>query len=69
MVICPNKIKGHTNTHTPSCVGNNLEQFPQTRRSHDRIWQKLVLQLKYYSVLEKISEITIYFDLDTEIIK
>ena len=25
----------------------NLEQhFPQTRRSHDRIWQKLVLQQK-----------------------
>ena len=59
MVMCPNKIKGHTNTHTPSCVGNNLEQhFPQTRRSHDRIWQKLVLQQNYYSVLEKISEIT-----------
>ena len=59
MVMCPNKIKGHTNTQTPSCVGNNLEQhFPQTRRSHDRIWQKLVLQLNYYFVLEKISEIT-----------
>ena len=56
--MCPNKIKGHTNTHAPSCVGNNFEQhFPQTRRSHDRIWQKLVLQLNY-SVLEKISEIT-----------
>ena len=59
MVICPNKIKGDTNTHTPSCVGNNSEQyFPETRRSHDRIWQKLLLQLNYYSVLEKISEIT-----------
>ena len=20
--ICPNKIKGYTNTHTPSCIGN-----------------------------------------------
>ena len=58
MVICPNKIKGHTNTHTPSCVESNLIHFPQTRGSHDRIWQKLVLQLNYYSVLEKISEIT-----------
>ena len=29
--IYTNKIKGYTNTHTPSCVGNNLEQhFPQT---------------------------------------
>ena len=64
MVICLNKIKGHANTHTPSCVGNNLEQhFPQTRRSHDRIWQKPVLQLNYYSVSEKISEITKFLSL------
>ena len=33
----------------------NLEQhLPQTRRSCDRIWQKLVLQQNYCFVLEKI---------------
>ena len=48
------KVAGHTNTLTPSVLENNLDQhFPQTRRSHDRILQKLVLPLFLSSVLRE----------------
>ena len=38
----PNNIIGYTFTDTPNQLYWLEQHFPQTWRSHDRIWQKLV---------------------------